>query len=360
MKATPISIALPPLTVGLIYAGGYGTRLWPVSTKNDPKQVNPVFTGQPLVKAAYERAQKIFAKKNIFIVITENLYEKISAILDLPKEQYILQPENADTAIAMGLAALYIECLRPGAVAVTMYSDQTISHISAYKEAVLLGISAARKHRQLVTVGTIPEYANTHFGYIKLGNKKGRQLYESGEFIEKPSEKRARHFVASKKYVWNTGLYIWEADYVLSLFKKNAPDLYETLLSLRTAFFGPHFAKILAQAYHHIRRTSFDCAISEHLNQLLVVVSSYHWADVGNWNVIYELTKKDKHGNALLATHPERLITLGAEKCLVMSGKKTIALVGVSNLYIIETADTLLICSPEAALHVKEVAHQIE
>lgn len=360
MKAAHTRITLPTTTVGLIYAGGYGTRLWPVSTKKDPKQVNSTFTGQPLVKDAYERAKKIFLEKNIFIVVTRNVYSKIFKLLGIPQEHYIIQPENADTAIAMGLAALYIECLRPGAVAVTVYSDQTISNIAAYKQAVRQGILAARKHKQLVTVGTIPEYANTHFGYIKLGKKTGPHLYRSHQFIEKPNANQAKELVASKNYVWNTGLYIWEVGHVLTLFKEHAPDLYETLVTLRMSFFGPRLERELSRLYPLVRHTSFDRAISERLKNLLVVVSRYHWEDIGNWNVIYERTKKDAHKNALLASHPERFITLDASKCLIKSDKKTIALIGVSNLYVIETADTLLICSPEAAAHIKDVAQQVE
>ncbi len=190
MKDVISQHSLPPSTVALIYAGGYGKRLWPISTPQDPKQVNPVFTGKPMVKEAFERAKKIFKKNDIFVVVTNNLFGKIYELLDLPKEQYIIQPDNADTAVAMGLAALFVDCLRPGAVAVTIYSDQSVANISLYTEAVKQGVLMARKHKSLVTVGTNPEYAATQFGYIKLGKKIGRNSYRSSCFIEKPSQKK--------------------------------------------------------------------------------------------------------------------------------------------------------------------------
>lgn len=358
MKVADQKIALPPKTVGLIYAGGYGTRLWPVSTKADPKQTNRTFTGRPLVRDAYARAKKIFNPEDIFIVVTQSLYKKIDAILGLAPEQYIVQPDNADTAIAMGLAALYLECLRPGAVAVTIYSDQTISDFSHYRQAIRQGIAAARTHRQLVTVGTMPTFANTHFGYIELGKKEGPSLYEGKRFIEKPKLNVAERLFTSGTHAWNTGLYIWEVDHVLSLFKRYAPDLYQTLLGLRKHFFSPLFARELKRIFPFVRKISFDRAISERLNSLLVVVSRYQWVDIGNWNVVYELAKKDARGIACIGKKPRQLFTPDSRDCLVRSSKKTVALVGVSDIYVIETDDTLLVCSSEAATEIKNIANE--
>jgi mannose-1-phosphate guanylyltransferase len=360
MKVATTKLALPSVTVGLIYAGGYGTRLWPVSTAQEPKQINPVFTGRPLVHEAYERARKMFKEEDIFIVVTRGLFAKTFRLLGIPRDRYIIQPENADTAIAMGLAALYIECLKPGAVAVTIYSDQTVSDISAYKEAVQEGVAIARTRRELVTVGTIPEYPATQFGYIELGKRLRKNVYQSSRFIEKPAEHKAKRLVASGKYVWNTGLYIWEVGYILSLFKEHAADLYEVLLALRAEFFSPRFERELLRLYSAVRRTSFDLAISEKLRHLAVVVSRYQWSDVGTWKIVYELAKKDRRGNALIGEKPRRFIPVSAANCLVRSDKKIVALVGVSDVYVIETKDTLLVCSAQASGSIKEVVAQAE
>jgi len=182
-----VKLSIEDSAIGVIYAGGEGKRIWPISTKKSPKQVNPTFSKETLVVDTFKRAKKIFPTEKIILVITKSLYKKVSRLIKLPKNNYLVQPENADTAAAMGLAAMHIEAKFQGAAAVTLYSDHLISNVSAYKATIKKGINIVQKQPVLLTIGTKPTYPSPDFGYIKLGQKMDlRNLYKVSRFVEKP------------------------------------------------------------------------------------------------------------------------------------------------------------------------------
>lgn len=346
--------------VGIIYAGGDGKRLWPISTSDFPKQINDVFTGTILVKESYKRAREIFKKSDIYVVVTKNLFSKIFHLLDLPQEQYLIQPRNADTAMAMGVAALCLEAERPGCTAVTFYSDQTIAQTARYYQAIRHGIALAQTQKLLVTIGTFPTHLSSQFGHIKLGKKLDKHSYLADTFIEKPSPRLATKFIKSKRYVWNTGTYIWQTSVLLKLFKKYAPELFTKLSHLPPTACHHRFSRAMKTCFEQVKNSSFDQTISEKVSRLAVVVGDFHWEDIGNWKTVYHLSSKDRNGNVVLGVPPEHVIRIESANTLVMSSKKIVSLIGVPNLIVIETKDSLLICSKEAALQVKEAVKKLK
>lgn len=356
-----VKLSIEDSAVGVIYAGGEGKRLWPVSTKKSPKQVNPTFSKETLVVDTFKRAKKIFPTKKIILVITKSLYRKISRLIKLPKDNYLVQPENADTAAAMGLAAMHIEAKFQGATAVTLYSDHLISSVSAYKATIKKGINIVQKQPVLLTIGTKPTYPSPDFGYIKLGQKMDlKNLYKVSRFVEKPSKEKAAKMIAAKKYVWNTGVYIWRAETLLRIFKNTALDIYKGLVDLRTKINDKSYEAGLEQWYDKVRRESFDRAISEETKKLLVLVSDYNWKDVGNWKTVYNLAKKDKNGHALIEGENSRIISINAGNCLIIPKQKVISLIGVQDLIVVQTKNELLICDINQSHKVKKAAKIIE
>ncbi len=358
---TKYKLHLPEQAVGVIYAGGHGTRLWPISTKKEPKQINPKFIGHPLIQDAYNRAKKIFSEDKIIIVLTHKLYNKTKKYLKIPKENYLIQPDNADTAAAMGLTALYIESKFPNAVAVTIYSDHFISNISTYIRTIKKGIKIARDSEYLLTIGTKPSFANPEFGYLKKGKSTDtKNLFHIQDFIEKPDKKTAQKLIKSSKYFWNTGVFIWKATTILHLFKQHAPKIYKGLIELKTEFNGPKYQTKLKKWYETVPHQSFETAVTEKTNQLMLLTSNYNWRDVGNWRTIYDLTPKDRNGHALIDDQKSEIISIESQNCLVMPSQKIVSLVGVKDLIIVQTKNDLLVCHKDHVGAVKKVTQKID
>lgn len=344
--------------VAVIYAGGDGTRLWPISTSKSPKQINPLLAKETLLVDTYNRARQFFSDKHIVIVTTKQIYSKVAELVPLPKRNYLIQPDNADTAVATGVTAMYLERYFPDSVAVSFYSDHVISHTRSYIAAMKRGIRIAKKEKNLVTIGTKPTYPSNAFGYIKKGKKIGRSSsYHVDAFVEKPSEERALQFLDEGTYLWNTGLYIWDVHVLLSLYKSKAPQLYKGLVYLRTKMDEPAFSTELSSWYSSLpSMQSFEKVISEHTHDTIVVEAKYAWHDIGNWKTIYELAQKDKKGNAVIFPQDTQLININSHNCLVLAGQKLVSLVGVHDLIVVQTKKELLICHKDEAHNVKLAA----
>jgi mannose-1-phosphate guanylyltransferase len=342
--------------VAVLYAGGEGTRLWPLSTAEKPKQINPAFSKSTLVVEAYRRARELFPVERILVVLTKPLYKKVVRLIHVPRENILVQPANADTATAMGFAALFVETYFPESVAVTYYTDQLIRHSHAYTEAVRRAIRIARERQAFLTIGTEPTLPNPSLGYVKLGKRLAgySHLFSAAGFVEKPSSSRAKRMLASKEYVWNTGIYVWHVRTLLRVFKEIAPDLYQELLALRADIGAPRFAESVRNWYDRAEKASFDRAISEKTRRLWVLVARFNWRDVGTWNTIYELSKKDRNGNVVFQGRRSRVLAVNATHCFVRP-QQHISLVGVTDLIIVQTPQELLICKRDQAPEVKKV-----
>jgi len=361
--AKSTKIKLPENSAGVIFAGGYGTRLWPISTKTAPKQVNTTFDKETLMVKAFNRALKVWPRERIYIVTTRDLKPAVEKLVKLEPENILVQPENADTAMAEGYAAAYLNKTMPGSVAVTLYSDHLVTNLEVFFKTIKQAIKVAEEKRVLVTIGTFPSYPSPDFGYIKLADKvksfRG-DVFIVDKFIEKPSVNKAKRMIADKKYVWNTGLYIWQPEVLLDIFRTKAKDIYKILDDLGDSIGTSRHLQELKKAYHQVRRESFDEAVSERTKRLMAVVADIHWKDVGNWKTVYELTDKDQHKNAILSFKDNQVASIDSSGCLVIPTQSKIALVGVKDLLIAQSENGLLICDKGQAAKVKLAAKQLE
>jgi mannose-1-phosphate guanylyltransferase len=234
--------------------------------------------------------------------------------------------------------------------------------MAAFFHSLQIAIDVATHEKTLVTIGTTPNYPNVQFGYIKKGSPiEGQEsVFRVEEFREKPDLKTAKAFVSSGRYLWNTGLYVWEVNTLLGLFKQNAPDMYQDLVTLRAEYGGKEYNRVLHDWYSHVKREAFDKAISEKADKIHVVEAHYQWNDIGNWKTVYDLSEKDENGNVILSADHSHLITLDAHNCLVMPKQKTVSLLGVSDLIVVQTRDTLLICHKDHVHNVKFASREAE
>lgn len=354
MKA---KISKKPQPVVVIMAGGEGKRLWPLSTAENPKQLNAMFSKKTMLVETYERACQLFSADRVVIVATEILANEIQSHITLPSQNLIVQPTNLDTAAAMGVTALHLDFLFPGSVVVLLYSDHYIADSRRFAKNIRKAVHLAEHYDDPIAIGTLPNSANTQFGYMELGEQTDEpHLYHVRSFHEKPDQHTAETFLQSGKYVWNTGVKVWHISSLLASIKELMPETYNAILKLRVEIGGDSYANSLRDWFRTVEPASFESVVSEHLKGLLVYVADYQWEDVGNWEVFYKLASKDNQGNAIIDKLPAQNVELLETKnCLVIPRQQHIAVIGLSDILIVQSDNKLLICRREDAGRVKEL-----
>jgi mannose-1-phosphate guanylyltransferase len=347
----------------LILAGGQGTRLWPASRKNQPKQILEIFGREPLILQTWARLRKQYAARNIFISADREsaVYIK-KKIKDLPPHNLIIESAPRGTAAAIGYGAYYIS-RKVGSVPVAVISsDASIGNEQSYLMALRQIEQTLKKYKnKTVLLGIKPKYAETGYGYIKIRNPKseipalslsnGRNpelfpersrgarssIFEVEKFIEKPSLKRARHFVKSGKYLWNPGIFGWNSGYLADLYRKYLPKTYGALA-------GGEFNKT--------DKTSVDYGILEKEKNALVIPADFGWADIGHWRTVHEILRGRPDDNVVRGKH----IQVDSSGNLIYSSTgRLIATAGLRDTVIIETDDAILVCPRERSQDVKKL-----
>ncbi len=343
--------------IGVIFAGGDGQRLWPVSTPQLPKQVHPVFAQETLFVEAYERALLAFPREHIVVVTTEKLAPLLRHLVQIPEKNLVIQPHNADTTAAIALTALHLEILYPDSIAVMLFSDHKIYGLKNFIATIKHVAQLARKRNSIICIGTPPAYPETQYGYIKLGlPTRAQNLYAVDTFTEKPDKKTAELFIATGQYVWNTGVYVWRTSILLQEIKTYAPEIYQELLQLRIVASEKEYFVQLKSWFSRVERVSFEHKITEKLQHLFVYKADYSWQDIGNWESFYRSCPHDEQGNVLLPTLPSASVdTVQSTGCLVIPYHQRIALLGVRDLVVIQTDSTVFICNRSVAHTVKDI-----
>lgn len=347
--------------MAIIMAGGEGKRLWPFSTSESPKQLNTTFSKKTMLTETYERACELFEAERVIIVATQELREKITQHTHISSENLVLQPKNMDTAVAFCLAAMHVQTLFPDSVAVFLQSDQKILEPKRFRREVRIASKLANDHDQPILIGTSPLYANTQFGYIKIGEAADPEednLFHVSSFHEKPDVAVAERFLASGEYVWNTGIKVWKVSHLLSTIKSLLPEAYESLLKLRAELGTSSYDHLLAKWYTTIAPASFEEAVSERLKNQLVYVADYRWEDMGNWDIFYKLAVKDVNGNAVVNRLASQKVELvDTKNSLIMPRQQRVAVIGLEDVIVVQSDKELLICRRDLSGEVKKLSH---
>lgn len=350
-----------------ILAGGGGTRLWPISRDKNPKQFIKLFGKKTLLQITAERLAKIVPWERMFIVTTSPLYAKEIAkeLKRLPKENILVEPTRRGTAIAHGFAAVYIASQDPEAVILNESADHVVSPVSRYNRSFLTAARAAFETSSLVAIGIKPAYPHIGMGHIKTGKIEhrvdGRVVFEVERFVEKPPLSLAKRFTEAGDYYWNGNLYVWKASSILKSISTHARKIGQGLEAIRLALGTDKEREVIAKVYRAIPTISIDYAVSEHEKNFLMIVADFSWNDVGDWNVVWQLTHKDKNGNALIRLNGRgEWVGIDTSDTLVQTDKLLIATVGVKGLIIIETKDAVLILDKNNAEKVKEIVNTLK
>jgi len=349
----------------LIICGGGGTRLWPRSRKKTPKQFINLLGEKTLFEQTIERARNLVPDERIFVVTNMDYVDEIITQGKLSLKNIFAEPQARNTALAMVAGSAVIDKVDPQALIINMWSDHLISPLEEFTTNALLAAQVAFGRDLLVTVGLKPTFPHTGLGYIHAGEKltefKNNEVFKVKEFKEKPDLIQAKEFVKSGDYYWNTGMFTWSSQAFIKSCEKNAPKLGEAFKKIHSAWGQNDEKKVIDEVYAQAEDISIDFALAEKADNLALVPASFSWSDVGSWQVIYDVGKKDENGNLIVKLSKQgEIYNINSTNNLVQFSDRLVALVGVENLVIIDTPDALLICRKDKAQDVKKIVETLK
>jgi mannose-1-phosphate guanylyltransferase len=342
---------------GLILAGGRGTRFWPRSRKRSAKQVLNVVGDRSLIQATVDRLAPIIPPERLWVLTNGYLRDAIIKQLpEIPKNQILAEPEQRNTAPAIGLAAHLLHCADPDAVMGVFPSDHVIGNQAAYRTAVKAALKSAAAG-ELMVVGIQPRWPETGYGYVEFPrDAKPGVTAPVKRFHEKPVLAKAKRYVAAGNYYWNSGMFFWRTDVLLEQLRQHLPKT-ATILAALPAATSRGFAAKLKEAFPLCDNISIDFAVLEKAAKVSgIPAADFGWNDVGSWNAVYELQSRDDCGNAIALES----VCLDAHNNFVDARGKLVALLGVSDLIVVDTPDALLVTTRERAQEVGQIVKALE
>ena len=345
---------------GVIMAGGGGTRFWPLSRQKTPKQLLNLTGKEKMVNEAIDRLSYTADKKDIFIVTNvTQVAPMLEATVGRIQPDHILpEPSARNTAACVGYAAMEILRKYGDGVMVITPSDAYIKDTPAFTRVLADAVKAAEEQDKLVTVGITPTFPSTGYGYIQFGDSEDAAVPVL-EFKEKPDEETARAYLATGRYAWNSGMFIWKASTILEKFKALIPDIYGDLEKIGNAMGTAQEKAVIEEVYPNIRKISVDYAIMEPsaaAGDVLVVAGEFGWNDVGSWDMMGVLHEADAQGNISLGD----TLAIDTTGTVLYSSGKLVAAVGVQDLVIVETPDAIMVCHKDKAQEVKAIVDALK
>jgi mannose-1-phosphate guanylyltransferase len=344
----------------LILAGGSGERFWPLSRRNRPKQLLRLVSDRTLLEETIARLDGLVPPERILILTNVEQEKSVRDLLKrFPKENIVAEPVKRDTAAAVALGAGWIAARDHAATMLVLPADHVIADREAFQETMKTAAVAAQETGALVTIGIKPTWACPGFGYIEQGDavrlrsESKIAVHRVVRFREKPNVDLAESFLRKGNFRWNAGMFVWSVPTVLSEFNRHAPELADFISQVRSP---KNLDKLLRDRFSSLPRISFDYAIMEKADRVLVVEASFDWDDVGSWQAVARYFKKDAHGNAANLA----LTALDSNDNIIFNdGETAIALLGVRNLIVVRTADALLICHRHEAERIKNLVAKL-
>jgi mannose-1-phosphate guanylyltransferase len=361
LAANPAAILLHHMSqniYALILAGGSGERFWPLSRRTRPKQLLKLVTERTLLEETISRLEGLVPQERILILTNVEQEGCVRELLpDFPRENIVAEPAKRDTAAAVALGAGWVAARDHMATMVVLPADHVIKDAEAFRRTLATAAAAAQETGALVTIGIKPTWACPGFGYIELGDPvrlatssaKGADVRHVVRFREKPNAELADTFVRQGNFRWNAGMFVWQVSTVLSEFNRHAPELAQFISQVSAP---GRFEQALRDQFPKLPKISFDYAVMENADRVLVVEATFDWDDVGGWQAVANYFESDSTGNAANCD----LTALDSTNNIVFDqqGQK-VALLGVHNLIVVRTGDALLVCHRHQAEKIKSL-----
>jgi mannose-1-phosphate guanylyltransferase len=343
----------------VIMAGGVGERFWPLSRSTQPKQLLNIVGGGTMIEQTVARLKPMVDESRIWVVTTVAQAPAIRKLLPGITASHILkEPIGRNTAPCIALAAYAIAREEPEAGMVVLPADHVISPKREFQRTIRAAAKTTARLGSLITLGIKPTFPSTGYGYIKNGKEitktGGLAFYRVSRFVEKPDRKRAREFLKSGLYTWNSGMFIWSVQAIIEAIEKHLPELAGALSPLLELSIRDRQA-FLNRVYPPLRKVSIDYGIMEKHSDVLVTAASFNWDDVGSWEALEGYLNKDADNNYARG----ELVGVDSDDCISFSTGPLVGLVGVSNLIVVATGDAILVCPREKAQDVKKLVQKI-
>ena len=339
----------------LIMAGGSGTRLWPLSRRNKPKQFLRLFDNASLLQHSRRRLEGLFSPENIWVIAGAQYLDRVrNELPDLPRENLIGEPEGRDTANAIGLAAHMLALRDPDGTMAVFTADHIIRPLDAFQASIRAGLDAAEADpTALVTFGITPTSPHTGYGYVHRGDTIRPGVFRVREFREKPTREAAQQYVQSGSYLWNSGMFVWKTRTILSEIARCLPDNDRILADLAKSWVRVAGSEIAARAFSQLPRISVDFGIMEKSANVLVVEMGCTWQDLGSWTAVADTQARDAAGN--VAVSPQTILLDSKDNIIVSEAGHLLVLMGVEDLVVVHSGDATLICRKEHEQRLKEL-----
>ena len=341
----------------LVLSGGAGTRLWPLSRRERPKQFLDLLGGRTLLQDTVERVSETVPAERIFVVAPPEHRALIHEQLpELRSDHVVVEPYPRGNAAAVGLAMAALAAFDPEAVVAVLPSDHVVEKRAEFRK-VLIAATAAGERGYLVTIGITPSGPDTGFGYIEAGDKleveAPIEVRAVKRFVEKPKREQAERMLAAGGHYWNAGMFVWRVEEVLRAYEQHLPATAKAIGALRDAVGSPRYESVLAEVWEETDRTTIDYGIAEKAPNVAVVPADIGWHDIGSWARLAALVQ----GADNWASGDQ--VAEDAHDNYVWAPGKTVALIGVEGLVVVDTPDALLVTSKERSADVKTVVDRL-
>jgi mannose-1-phosphate guanylyltransferase len=344
-----------------IMAGGIGSRFWPMSRTNYPKQFLDILNiGRTLIQSTYDRFVKFIPKENIYIVTFEEYATIVAEQLpELSKENILCEPSRKNTAPCIAYISYKLHQLNANANLICAPSDHLITDDEAFIKVCNEALKFTAHIKGLITLGIKPTHPNTGYGYIQYEPQAvSENIYKVKTFTEKPDVEIAKAFMASGDFLWNAGIFVWQVKNIVKAFEKLLPEIHEVFDAEKNNFNTEAEKEAIERIYPLCVNISIDYGIMEKADNVYIIPSSFGWSDLGTWASAYENLEKDYFGNAVVGDHV--MIIDATNNIVHASNKKLILLQGLNDYVVVDTKDVLLICKKDKEQEIKEYVAEVK
>ena len=343
----------------LIMAGGRGERFWPKSRMNLPKQfLSLTGDGKTMIQLTVERIAPLVDIQDVYIATNESYRHLVLEQLpDLPEGNILCEPVGRNTAPCIGLGAAHISKKYGDALMMVLPSDHLIKYEPIFRQTLQDACRVAEQGENLVTLGITPDEPETGYGYIKFNpNVTLERAYAVERFVEKPNLEKAKEYLASQEYLWNSGMFIWKVSTILNNIKAYLPEMYEGLETIKAAIGTEAQESVLKETFPGLQSVSVDYGIMEKAQNIYTLAGTFGWDDVGSWLAVGRIQKTNEFGNVVSGS----VVSVNTRNCIIQGGSKLIATVGLSDIVVVDTEDALLVCNKENAGEIKKVLESLK
>ncbi len=344
-------------TFGVIMAGGGGTRFWPLSRTACPKQLLNLTGKDVMVNETADRLLSVCEKNDLFVVTNRVQAPKIKELSAhvIPMQNVLEEPAMRNTSACIGFSAVKIFKERGDGVMIVSPSDAYIKNTEEFSRVLKLAVKTANESDKIVTIGITPTYPATGYGYINF-TESDSEVKTVTRFVEKPDRETAERYLKEGGYVWNGGIFVFKVSVILKEFQKFLPDVYADLMKISDSIGTTDENKVIEEVYPVIRSISVDYGIMEKTDGIKVIPAEFGWSDVGSLDALEILHQADQDGNVKIGD----VITVDSNNVIAYSSKRTVAVLGMQDVIVVETPDAILVCPKSKAQDVKKVVDEIK